>query len=387
MSLYKRGGVWWYEFTFAGQRIRGSSKSASKTVARDAEHKRRRDMEEGLHGIRKRRAWLLSTAAEEWLDFKRPHLAPRSVEIEEANLEHLKPVFGKTLLGDISAEGVSRYQAARLGEGASPKTVNLEVGTLRAILRRNRLWANLQPDVKMLRVRDDVGQAITLEEEDQLLGECSKSRSRSLHPAVTLALSTGMRYSEIRLLTWAQVDLSGRHIQVGASKTEYGEGRSIPMNERAFQVMSMWAEAFPNRQPEHYVFPAEKYGLAQREDQKKGSTRACVHSTDPAKPIGSWKEAWESARKRAGLSCRFHDLRHTSCTRMLESGTPLSVVATIMGWSPSTTVRMSRRYGHIGQAAQREAVKALEGKSAKIGGDSPQNRPQFQTEAKSASAN
>jgi hypothetical protein len=46
---------------------------------------------------------------------------------------------------------------------------------------------------------------------------------------------------------------------------------------------------------------------------------------------------------------------------MLESGTPLSVVATIMGWSPSTTVRMWRRYGHIGQAAQREAVKHLNG--------------------------
>ncbi len=53
----------------------------------------------------------------------------------------------------------------------------------------------------------------------------------------------------------------------------------------------------------------------------------------------------------AGLSCQFHDLRHTACRRMPESGTPLSAVATIMGWSPSTTVRMSRRYGHIGQAA------------------------------------
>jgi hypothetical protein len=46
---------------------------------------------------------------------------------------------------------------------------------------------------------------------------------------------------------------------------------------------------------------------------------------------------------------------------MLESGTPLSVVATIMGWSPSTAVRMSRRYGHMGQASQREAVQALNG--------------------------
>jgi hypothetical protein len=44
---------------------------------------------------------------------------------------------------------------------------------------------------------------------------------------------------------------------------------------------------------------------------------------------------------------------------MLEAGVPLSVVATIMGWSASTTVRMSKRYGHIGHGAQRRAVDAL----------------------------
>jgi integrase len=125
------------------------------------------------------------------------------------------------------------------------------------------------------------------------------------------------------------------------------------MNDRAFQVMSLWAENLPDRQPEHYVFPAEKYGAAGYK------FLPCAYATNLAKPIGDWKEAWEAARERAGLTCRFHDLRHTACTRMPESGTPLSVVATIMGWSPSTTVRMSRRYGHIGQAAQLEAVQSL----------------------------
>jgi integrase len=189
-----------------------------------------------------------------------------------------------------------------------------------------------------------------------------------------------MRYGEIRLLRWKQVDFFGKRVWVGESKTEYGEGRPIPMNDRAFKVMTMWAEAFPTRQPDHYVFPTEKCGAA------GDDFKPCVYGTDPTSPIGDWKEAWEAARKRAVVFCRFHDLRHTACTRMLESGTPLSVVATIMGWSPSTTVRMSRRYGHIGQAAQVEAVKALEGKAAKIEGDSPQNLPQFQGEPKLALA-
>ena len=243
--------------------------------------------------------------------------------------------------------------------------MNLEIGTLRAILRRNRLWANLQPDVKMLRTRDDVGRALAEEEEKKLLQECLNSRSRSLYPAVVLALSTCMRHSEIRLLQWRQVDFERRTLTVGDSKTEAGAGRTIPLNDRVFHALGMWGSQFPNRQPEHYVFPAEKYGAA------GDDFKPCSYATDPTAPIGDWKEAWEAAKLRAGVVCRFHDLRHTGCTRMLEAGVPFSVVATVMGWSPSTMVRMAKRYGHIGQAAVREAVKALEGVS--FGVDGAQN--------------
>ena len=44
---------------------------------------------------------------------------------------------------------------------------------------------------------------------------------------------------------------------------------------------------------------------------------------------------------------------------MLETGVPLSVVAALMGWSASTMTLMAKRYGHIGQPAQRQAVEAL----------------------------
>jgi integrase len=106
------------------------------------------------------------------------------------------------LLVDIQADDISRYQGFRKKQGASPKTINLEIGTLRAILRRNRLWVNLQPDVRMLRVRDDVGRALTADEEGRLLKACIKRRSRSLPIAVLLSLHTGLRSGELRLLRW-----------------------------------------------------------------------------------------------------------------------------------------------------------------------------------------
>ena len=351
--IYRRGRVWWFEFYFARQRIRESTKTTSKSLAREAERARRRELEEGFNGIRRRQPRLLSVAAEEWLALKRHTLSPRSVIIERANFCHLLPVLGKCLISDISAADISLYQQRRLSEGASPKTINLEVGTLRAILRKKRLWARLQPDVKMLQVRSNVGRAIALEEENRLMGFCAASRSRSLYPAVVLALNTCLRHSELKHLRWRQIDLTARTVTVGKSKTECGTGRVIPLNERAVAVMTFWAEQFPARQPEHFLFPAERYG------GRGDSLAPCAYDTDPTKPIGSWKVAWRTARTRAGVRCRFHDLRHTGCTRMLEAGVPFAVVAAIMGWSTSTTARMVKIYGHIGQAAQREAVAAL----------------------------
>jgi integrase len=395
--------VWWYDFIFEGQRVRESAKTRSKTVAKDAERVRRREIEESYNGIKRRdRAKLFSVAAEDWLTVKALTLANSSQSIEKHNLKHLRPHFEKRLVTDIQAKDVSRYQLSRLAEGASPKTVNLEVGTLRAILRRHRVWGEIQQDVRMLPTTDDIGHALTADEEAALLSACLQSRSRCLYTAVMVALNTGMRYSEIRLLQWKQLDFLNRFLTVGKSKTGAGTGRVIPLNARILSVLEVWAANFPQRQPNHYVFPFEKYG-AKGEEETFGFTAGTIaYDTDLTRPIGDWKEAWEKAKERAGatlydrsdesqpakreylrkkksdwsrqvrpaketkkasdsksLKCRFHDLRHSAVTRLLEAGIPYPVVASIMGWSAATAIRMAKRYGHIGQKALRDAVDVL----------------------------
>ena len=168
-------------------------------------------------------------------------------------------IFGY-MLTDTAHYGlfIARYQADRLKEGAAPKTVNLEVGTVRAILQKNRLWAAIQPDVRMLRAREDVGRAISRDEEAALLEACRASRSRSLFPVVLIALNTCMRYSELRLLAWGQVDLNSCTLTVGHSKTVSGTGRILPLNDRAIAILGFWASLFPLRESSHFVFPAER---------------------------------------------------------------------------------------------------------------------------------
>jgi integrase len=379
MAIYrptKDSKVWWYDFIFEGQRVRESAKTRSKTVAKDAAKARRRELEETYNGIKRRdRAKLFSVAAEEWLVIKSLTLAASSQRIERDNLRHVRPHFERRLVTDIQAKDVSRYQHARLAEGASPKTINLEVGTLRAILRRHRVWAEIQQDVRMLPTLDDVGHALTVKEEAVLLTACLKSRCRCLYVVVMLALNTGMRYSEIRLLRWRQVDFVARMLTVGKSKSPTGTGRAIPLNSRILSVLEMWAARFPGRQPAHFVFASEKYGAAGQTDTFGFTAGLVIYDKDPTRPIGDWKEAWEKAKQRAGailsskgeeeesepLQCRFHDLRHTAVTRLLEAGIPYPVVASIMGWSAATAIRMSKRYGHIGNQALRAAADVLGG--------------------------
>jgi hypothetical protein len=46
-------------------------------------------------------------------------------------------------------------------------------------------------------------------------------------------------------------------------------------------------------------------------------------------------------------------------TRLLEAGIPYPVVASMMGWSAATAIRMAKRYGHIGSKALRDAADVL----------------------------
>jgi hypothetical protein len=70
MSLYKRGRVWWYEFTFQGSRIREATGLTNKDAARDAEVRRKNAMREARAGVSKKRgrAPIFSVAAQSYVD-------------------------------------------------------------------------------------------------------------------------------------------------------------------------------------------------------------------------------------------------------------------------------------------------------------------------------
>src|SRR5579875_3137006 len=194
-------------------------------------------------------------AADDWYEAVKPHISERTKSIYGDALRlHLKPALGCLLLCDIDADRIASYQARRKAEKASARTLNKELQVLRMILKKYKLWANLQGDVKFEREQDEVGKALSREEEARLLEACASNPL--LHTVVSLALNTALRKSEIRLLRWNQVDLFNRTLTVGKTKTEGGSGRLVPLNPLAHTALAKWAERFPKSKPEHYVFPS-----------------------------------------------------------------------------------------------------------------------------------
>ena len=211
MSVYKRGNTWWYKFRFAGREIRESAKTHSKTVAKLAEKRRHRELEEGFNNLSNRersdRVRTLEEVAAEYLrDYEVRH---RSLRFMKYAVGHLKRLVGHLLLVDFSEDTIKGYQSARLREGAAPKTINEEVGVLlrllgdpgEAIRTRMRRRKTLK-----LTVSNNIGKAFSEEDKAGLMEAARVSRSPHISTALVLSLNTAMRDSEIRNLTCSQVN-------------------------------------------------------------------------------------------------------------------------------------------------------------------------------------
>jgi integrase len=339
--------IWWYEFSLAGKRIRESAQTPLKTIAREAEQDRRRELEKTLAGmpIEKRENRINSVADLVQIYLERYELDHRgrqkSILFAKGRLAHVTRLLGNSRLPDVTEDAVRRYIKTRITEKVCGRTINMEVGEFsRAI---GKPWSFLWPKVRKQEERKDIGRALSPEEEARLLESAGKKgRWHTAAIIIRALLLTGMRSGELSSAAWGQVDFERRVLTVGRAKTSSGTGRQIPMNNDLFLLLSAHAawftEKFGAARPEHYLFPF-------------GSV-----PNDPTRPTTTLKTAWDSIRKDSGVSCRLHDLRHTAVTKLAEAGTPESTMLSLVGHMSRT---MLERYSHIRMAAKREAVESL----------------------------
>jgi integrase len=311
--------------------------------------KRQRELQEG------RSDRIVPVTLQEAVDKFGPYVTAKGLRTSKELADRLRkqviPYFGaNTKVSQITAESIRRWEqhltsekVARIDGTRSAATVNRLFALLRRLLRLCKKWGHLRdvPHFEMAKEPPGRIRFLTREEAQRLLDACRGKERRKHNPhlasIVVLALHSGMRRGEILALTWERVDFS-RGVLV-LDQTKNGRRREVPMSETVYGVLSeiRKAQAVDDVLPTHGpVFRHRRTG-------------ARMHEINNGFAV--------VAREAKLADFRFHDLRHTCASWLVQDGASLQEVKEILGHRDLT---MTLRYAHLAPGHLRSAVARLD---------------------------
>jgi integrase len=249
--------------------------------------------------------------------------------------EHLKSAFGAdTRLTDITSARIADYKIERMAvrRGGNPLTaaaINRPLGLLRNLLRQAAKWKVITevPEIEFEEESAGVVRFLTPEEATRLLAAARKSRNAALVDLVEFAMFTGVRRGEALGLTWDRVDRSRGVVLL--IETKNGRPREVQLSANADAALARrWRPDATG-----LVFGSRNWN--------------------------SFRQAWVAAVKAAGITkFRFHDLRHTTASWLVQQGRSLREVKELLGHSD---IQITMRYAHLAPDHLRAAVASLDG--------------------------
>ncbi|MGP3977246.1 site-specific integrase [Streptomyces sp. 8N114] len=199
----------------------------------------------------------------------------------------------------------------------------------------------------------DTGKGLSVTEARLLLRESADDR---LHALYVLALVLGMRRGELLGLRWDAVDLDRETLIVErALQRVNGELTLVaPKTKTSFRTIPL-PPVVVKALTEHRERQAQERAAAGMEWKERGLVFTSRIGT-PLEP-DNLRRSWHPLRKRLGLEIRFHDLRHSAVSLLLDLGVPPHIVRQIVGHSDiGVTMKV---YAHASLDEQRKALRKL----------------------------
>lgn len=271
------------------------------------------------------------------------------------SLEKIQTIDIVDFIGDLDGDG---KRADGNDGGLSSATILHIYCILQDIFKRAVEWEfiEINPMIKVKRpkaYRQKEIQVYTEEEVAKLLIALERELPH-WRIMITLALITGMRRGELLALEWKHVNLKDGIIEVRQSLSNL-KGRTIikePKTKRSVRKVSI---------PSTLVSDLQKYYIHCRKKILDIPEHFFVFSTPDGKPYyDSVPTTWlKRFFKRTGLRpIRFHDLRHTSATLLINQGVHAKVIAERLGHADiRTTMNI---YGHVLQKTDHAAASKLD---------------------------
>jgi integrase len=314
MSLYKRQGSphYWCRFTLGGRRIRQSTGTEDRKAAEEYEHRLQGRIWRETRLGERTGTW--DQAVKKWNEERTARASTKHRDEEITSWFSL--AIGRLPLSSINAEVIDRARKRLIADRA-PATANRYLAVLRAVLRAAVNWGWLQhaPQIQMFTLSEAEPRFITHSQFARLLAELPKH----MQPVAQFAVLTGLRTANIRELVWSRVDLERAHVWIPAQSTKGGRAIGIALSEDAVQVLD---------------------GI----ERVKGQDRVFLYEGRPVSNAYG-KAAWRKACKRAALDgLRFHDLRHTWASWLMQAGVPAYAIQSLGGWA---SPKMVERYAHL----------------------------------------
>lgn len=173
------------------------------------------------------------------------------------------------------------------------------------------------------------------------------------HPhELTIAIGTGLRKSNQYAMRWNQVDLKERRIHI--PQTKNGRSLTLPITNKVYEALLTLCD-----------INTQIAALQQRAGEQKRSCgcrweRRQQHTDSDGYvfPIQENREWWKKALCEAGITkFRWHDLRHTTASIMVQKKVPLFAVGAALGHSSISTIK---RYAHLNLDSLSEAMSVLD---------------------------
>ena len=319
--------VWWIRYRDANGRLR-REKVGRKGDALDLLNKRRNDRRVGVKmpdnlrnaGLR------FGVLADDIETFSKAH--HRDQKHITSRLKKIRPDFDERVADSITPQEIDAWLTKNTQKpGTSNRYRALFSLVFREALRNGKVKTNPARLVRQKREQNGVIRWLT-DKEEKVLRAVIVEHYPTRMAELDIALGTGMRLSEQYGLAWSAVDLT--HKEIRLSKTKNYSSRTIPMNVTVHSAFEELRGRAPKAKKSDFVF---------------------------AEFPRIW---WKDAMAKCGVAdFRWHDCRHTFCSRLAMKGVNLKAIQVLAGHK---TITMTARYAHLDDAALRAAVDLIASK-------------------------
>lgn len=303
-------------------------------------------------------------------------VAPQTIETYNYILDNrILPHFGHIKVKDITHIYIANFIEKLAKDGLASATIQKHYNILNSIfklaLKNEMIKKNPMDKVDKPSVTYKPGEVYNSQELKELYGLLSKEDNKQMVLMIKMALKTGMRKGELLALRWDDINFDANTIQVSHSLSyTKNEGYFLKTPKTKYSVRKI---APPKKLMEelkqHKAIKDKQCKLA--EELWGDGEHYFVFSTDLGKPFfpdvpNRWwtrfltrvNKQLEKHEKQPLKRIRFHDLRHTATTDLINKGVNIHSISKRLGHSNiGTTMNI---YGHYLDEADQKIAELLD---------------------------